>query len=87
MTAGPITTPIEKDASPQGRRSNRGWWIATAVVLLPALIPPISLAWQVVTQGIETPIPLGRLIELFLGTLALTVAVTITALGIGTATA
>ncbi len=87
MTAGPITTPIEKDASPQGRRSNRGWWIATAVVLLPALIAPISLAWQVVTQGIETPIPLGRLIELFLGTLALTVAVTITALGIGTATA
>jgi iron(III) transport system permease protein len=41
----------------------------------------------VVTQGIETPIPLGRLIELFLGTLTLTAAVTITALGIGTATA
>jgi len=86
MTAGPITAPREPETAQQGHRSSRGWWTATAIVLLPALIPPISLAWQVVTKGIGTPIPLGRLAELFLGTLALTVAVTITALSIGTAT-
>lgn len=87
MTAGPITAPTETETPSGGRRSDRGWWIATAVVLLPALIPPVSLTWQVITQGIGTPIPLQRLVELFLGTLALTVAVTVTALGIGTATA
>jgi len=87
MTAGPLTVPTEKDIQKKGRRSSRGWWAAAAIVLLPALIPPISLTWQVVTEGIGTPIPFDRLVELFLGTLALTVAVTITALGIGTATA
>ncbi len=87
MTAGPITVSTATEPPQQGRRSSRGWWTATAIVLLPALIPPVSLAWQVVTEGIGAPIPFGRLVELFLGTLALTVAVTVTALGIGTGTA
>jgi len=87
MTAGPLAAPTETKTPSRGRRSSRVWWTATAIVLLPALIPPISLAWQVVTKGIGTPIPLGRLVELFFGTLVLTVAVTVTALSVGTATA
>ena len=87
MTAGPITVSTATEPPQQGRRSSRGWWTATAIIRLPTLIPPVSLAWQVVTEGIGAPIPFGRLVELFLGTLALTVAVTVTALGIGTGTA
>jgi len=86
MTARPVAAPTETETPRRGRRSSRGWWTATAIVLLPALIPPVSLVWQVVTDGTGTPIPFGRLVELFLGTVVLTVAVTVTALGLGTAT-
>lgn len=88
MTVGPLTAPT--DARSSARRTYHhgwGWWTATVVVLLPALIPPISLTWQVVSRGAGTSIPLSRLAELFAGTLGLTIAVTITALVIGTATA
>jgi iron(III) transport system permease protein len=88
MTAAPTTAPPR--ATPSARRSYRpgwGWWAATAAVLLPAVIPPISLAWQVWTLGTGASMPLPRLAELFVSTLALTVAVTVTALCIGTATA
>jgi iron(III) transport system permease protein len=54
---------------------------------LPALIPPVSLIWQVVTKGTGTTVPFGRLVELFAATVALMVAVTVTALAIGTTTA
>ena len=88
MTVGPLTAPVET-APPPGRRikSSRGWWTATAIVLLPALIPPISLAWQVLTTGTGTTLPLDRLLELFASTVGLTLAVTTTALSIGTTTA
>ena len=88
MTAGPFAPPTRPAAKPKTRhRASRGWWAAAAIVLVPALIPPISLAWQVITKGAGTTLPLDRLLELFLATLALTVAVTVTALSIGTATA
>jgi len=88
VTAGPLTTPVEVRPSPgRPKKSSRGWWTATAIVLLPALIPPISLGWQVLTKGTGTMLPLGRLLELFASTVGLTLAVTITALSIGTATA
>lgn len=86
MTAGPLTPTAEK-SSRHDARNSRGWWIATGVVLLPALVPPLSLVWQVVAGGLGTSIPLGRLFVLFAGTLALTVAVTVTSLSIGTTTA
>jgi iron(III) transport system permease protein len=57
------------------------------VVLLPGLIPPVILVWQVITRGTGTTVPLTRLGELFAATLALTAVVTISALTIGTATA
>ena len=88
MTAGPLVAPVGEEAS--SRRTYRSgwvWWAATAVVLLPALIPPISLAWQVITNGTGSSVRFARLVELFAGTLALTGAVTLTALAIGTATA
>ncbi len=86
MTAGPLTAP--REAKPgRRRRSSPGWWTAAALVLLPALVPPFSLLWQVVTKGAGALPPLDRLTELFTGTLALTVAVTATSLSIGTATA
>jgi len=88
MTAGPLTAPVET-TPPPGRRkkASRGWWTATAIVLLPALIPPISLAWQVLTKGTGTTLPVGRLFELFVATVGLTSAVTVTALTLGTTTA
>lgn len=86
MTAGPLT-PTAEQPSRHDVRNSRGWWLATGVVLLPALVPPISLAWQVVTGGVGTSIPANRLLALFAGTLALTTAVTVTSLGIGTVTA
>jgi iron(III) transport system permease protein len=55
--------------------------------LLPAVIPPISLAWQVLNLGTGATMPLLRLAELFVSTMALTVAVTVTALCVGTTTA
>ncbi len=88
MTAGRLTAPVETAPSPGRRnRSSRGWWTATAIVLLPALIPPISLAWQVLTKGTGTTLPVGRLFELFVATVGLTSAVTVTALTLGTTTA
>lgn len=84
MTAGPLTVRPPAEAR---RTRSTGWWTATALVLLPALIPPLSLAWQVIIGGTGTGLPLGRLWELFAGTVALTAAVTVTALAIGTLTA
>ncbi len=87
MTAGPITAPSETSARQPRHRGGWGWWAAAALVLLPALIPPVSLAWQVAAEGLGTSIPTFRLIELFVATLALTGTVTVTAVSIGTATA
>jgi iron(III) transport system permease protein len=61
--------------------------VAAGIALLPGLIPPISLALQVIGRGTALAIPVGRLAELFASTMLLTVAVTLTALGIGLATA
>ncbi len=88
MTAGPLAAP-PGPALRRGklRRSDRSWWWAAGLLLLPALIPPLSLVWQVATKGVGTSLPLPRLIQLTLGTLGLSVAVTASALIIGTATA
>jgi iron(III) transport system permease protein len=88
MTAGLPTASSTKSGGAQGQpNSSRGWWIAAALVLLPALIPPISLLWQVLTKGTGTTVPFERLLELFVGTLLLLIAVTLTSLTIGTVTA
>ena len=88
MTAGPFAPPTQPPAPTKTRGpGSRGWWTAAGIVLLPALIPPISLAWQVITKGAGATLPLDRLLELFVATLALTIAVTVTALTIGTTTA
>jgi iron(III) transport system permease protein len=61
--------------------------VAAGIALLPALIPPISLVFQVLGSGTAVAIPPARLAELFVNTLLLTAAVTITASTIGVATA
>lgn len=88
MTAGPGTLQHETPARLLRRRKwSPGWWAAAVLVLLPALIPPVSLLWQTATEGAGALPPVARLAELFAGTLTLTVAVTVTSLSIGTATA
>ena len=57
------------------------------MVILPTLLAPISLAWQVVARGTGPTVSSTRLIELAVNTLGLAVAVTATALAIGTLTA
>lgn len=84
MTAAP---PIERRASRHQRSPSRGWWTAAAIALAPTLIPPLSLLWQVTFEGSGLLLPFSRLVELFLSTLLLTVAVTATALSVGTSTA
>lgn len=55
--------------------------------MIPALIPPISLFLQVLGEGSDVLLPPSRLLQLFVNTLLLTVAVTTTSLAIGTSTA
>jgi iron(III) transport system permease protein len=55
--------------------------------LLPTVIPPVSLLFQVVGSGAALVIPPDRLFELMANTALLTVAVTITSVLIGLATA
>jgi iron(III) transport system permease protein len=61
--------------------------MAAGIALLPALIPPLSLVVQVLGSGSSITIPFDRLAVLFANTLLLTIAVTLTALGIGLGTA
>lgn len=56
------------------------------LVLIPALIPPVTLVWIVAAGGIDIGVPASRLAALFVNTLGLTIAVTATALVLGTAT-
>lgn len=84
MTTTPATlAPATETPKRHSYRRGWGWWVAAVVVLAPALIAPLSLAWQVVQSGAGTSIPLARLGELFFSTLALTAAVTFSALAIG----
>ncbi|HLF44468.1 MAG TPA: iron ABC transporter permease [Acidimicrobiia bacterium] len=84
MTA-PLAIPQTR-TGPVRYRSSRAWWLAAGVALLPGLIPPLSLAIQVIGQGTVLAIPTARLIELFVSTMLLTWAVTTTAVVIGMAT-
>ena len=86
LTAGPLTAR-RPDVGQIRRRGGWGWWLAAGVALLPALIPPVSLLFQVIGTGTTLAVPPGRLAELMLNTAVLTVAVTITAVAIGLATA
>lgn len=88
MTVGPAAAPTRtRSLARSSYRPGWGWWTATGVVLLPALIPPVTLVWQVLSEGTGPAFPLQRLVELFVSTLGLMAAVTATALGIGIATA
>ncbi len=84
MTAAP---PVTREGPRLTRSLSRGWWTAALLVLIPVVVPPVSLLWQVLASGSGIGIPTDRLVELFLNTLLLTVAVTVTALGLGTVTA
>jgi len=88
MSVGPLVAPSRARLSARlSRTRGWGWWVGAGLVLLPALVPPLALTWQVLTGGIGPGIPLFRLAQLLGGTLGLTVAVTATALALGTATA
>lgn len=84
MTAAPAIT---REGSRARHSPSPGWWTAAVLVLIPAVIPVLSLLWQVITAGSGVTLPGARLAELFGSTLILTVAVTVTALAIGTSTA
>ena len=85
-TAGPLTTR-RPEVGPVRHPGGWGWWVAAGIALLPALIPPISLLFQVIGTGTTLAVPPARLAELMFNTLVLTVAVTVTAVAIGLATA
>jgi iron(III) transport system permease protein len=88
MTAGPLAaSPQAKSAARRSPRPGWGWWLAALAVLAPTMVPPLTLLAQVIGGGVGSAVSLGRLAELLAGTVALTVAVTATALAIGTATA
>ncbi|HJQ78244.1 MAG TPA: iron ABC transporter permease [Acidimicrobiia bacterium] len=88
MTAGPVVaTPEARGAARRSLRSGWGWWLAALAILIPTLIPPLTLLGQVIGRGAGSAVSVGRLVELLVATLALTAAVTVTALAIGTATA
>ncbi len=82
-----IGSPVARGTGSPAQRSARGWWLATLLILAPALVPPSTLVILTVSGGIDVGIPLSRLAQLFLNTLLLTAAVTVTALAIGTFTA
>lgn len=85
-----VTSPVvipRTRTGPVGHRSSRGWWLAAGIALLPGLIPPISLAIQVISRGTALAVPPARLVRLFASTMLLTVGVTLTAVVIGLATA
>ena len=87
MTAGPTSVSAETPVSQPVRRGAWGWWAVALAVFLPALIPPISLAWEVASSATEITVPLDRLLGLLGNTVLLTVGVTVTALTLGTVTA
>lgn len=89
MTAGPLVVPSRTEPPTRQRRRPGawGWWTAAVVVLIPAVIPPLSLLWQVLSDGAGTAVPVSRLWELFGATVGITAAVTVTALALGTTTA
>lgn len=84
MTLAP---PARRERSRRATPLSPGWSTAAFLVLIPVLIPPISLLWTVIDGGTGVILPADRLLELFRNTLLLTVAVTATALALGTATA
>ena len=48
----PLALPRAR-TGPVRYRQGRGWWVAAGVALLPGLIPPISLALQVIGRGTD----------------------------------
>jgi iron(III) transport system permease protein len=82
-----VDTLVRPETARRGLPAGRGWAIAAGLMLVPALIPPISLVFQVLSGEAGVLLGPGRLAELMTSTLALMVAVTATALLIGTATA
>lgn len=87
MIVGPVPTSPASTRSRRHRTRSPGWWAAAAIVLLPALVPPLSLLWHAISNGTGALPPVARLLDLLVGTLALTIAVTGTSLAIGTTTA
>ncbi|REK12791.1 MAG: iron ABC transporter permease [Actinobacteria bacterium] len=84
MTLAP---PAPQERTTRVRSLSRGWQVAAVIILIPVLVPPLSLLWQVIEGGTGIILPADRLLELFANTLLLAAAVTVTALAIGTATA
>ena len=88
MAVGPLPAPTAREARrPRTYRSGRGWWVAAALVLFPGLLPPLALVGRVVGSGVGSLMPTSRLLELLVGTLGLTAAVTVTALSLGLSSA
>ena len=87
MTAGPAPVSVRAPVAPRRRGPNRGWWATALVLLIPVLIPPVSLLAQSLGGGLDTGLSAARLFELLMSTLALTLAVTVTALALGATTA
>lgn len=87
--APPRGARTERKPSPGRGRAPVALWALGIVAIVPAFAPIAYLLWSVVRAGVSDTggISAGRLVELFLSTAVLVVAVTITTAVVGTATA
>lgn len=87
--APPEGTRTERKPSPKRGRAPLALWAFALVAVVPAFAPIAYLVWSVVRAGVTDTggIRPARLVELFLSTALLVVAVTVTTAVVGTATA
>jgi iron(III) transport system permease protein len=87
--APPRGTRTERKPSPTRGRAPLALWAFGLVAVVPAFAPIAYLLWSVVRAGVTdtSGITAGRLLELFMSTAILVVAVTVTTAVLGTATA
>lgn len=87
--ATPRDPALDAKPSPTAGRAPFALWVLGVVAVIPAIAPIVYLLWNVVRAGATdtSGIPPSRLLELFVSTAVLAVAVTATTtlLGVGTA--
>lgn len=83
------TRPERKPSPTRPGRAPVALWVLGLVAVVPAVSPIVYLLWNVARAGVTdtSGMPPGRLLDLFLSTALLVVAVTTTTAVLGTATA
>ena len=87
--AAPRDPYLEEKPSPSAGRAPLALWVLGVLAVVPAVVPIVYLLWNVVSAGATdtSGIPASRLLELFVSTAVLALAVTATTTVLGVATA